>query len=290
MKICPQCQSTYTDESLKFCLQDGVLLETQAATGDWSESETIVTPAQRDKMRIDLPPPTPQRSLPPPETFHTEPRKQSNLPVVLATAFGTLLLLGLAAAAWFYFRNPQADVAQNTNTKTINVQIPNVSNANQTANVNFPILTNASPSPTATSAPKPTLNPDEAAKIRDDVSGVIDKWKSASEDLNLEEHLGNYANTVDYYKAGRINLSQVRADKQRAYELYNAINFDITNVKITPNETGERATAVFDKEWNFEGADKNSSGKVQQELQLAKMGGEWRITGEKDLKIYYLNK
>ena len=68
---------------------------------------------------------------------------------------------------------------------------------------------------------------------------------------------------------------------------YDTININIDNVKVTPDASGERATVVLDKEWNFEGAEKFSSGKVQQQLTLNKIGGRWLITGEKDLKIYY---
>ncbi len=61
-------------------------------------------------------------------------------------------------------------------------------------------------------------------------------------------------------------------------------------MKVTPDASGEKATAVFDKEWNFEGAEKYSAGKVQQQLTLGKIGGRWLITGEKDLKTYYVEK
>jgi hypothetical protein len=56
---------------------------------------------------------------------------------------------------------------------------------------------------------------------------------------------------------------------------------------VTPDASGERATAVFDKEWNFSGAEKTSAGKVKQQLQLKKVNGQWLISGERDLKVYY---
>jgi len=64
--------------------------------------------------------------------------------------------------------------------------------------------------------------------------------------------------------------------------------FDISNVDISIGDSGETATAVFDKEWVFEGP-RRSTGKVQQLLQFRRIGGAWRITGERDLRVYYTN-
>ena len=61
-------------------------------------------------------------------------------------------------------------------------------------------------------------------------------------------------------------------------------------MRVSPDASGESATAVFDKEWVFEGAGKYNAGKVQTQLQLRKFGGDWRITGERDLKVYYVDK
>jgi len=288
MKICPQCQTAYTNDSLQFCLQDGAQLISQASTGDWSESETLVSPpVQRGNMRVnaqDLQ--TPQSWARSQETIVAPPQKSNTSLIVTLTALATLAILGgIAVGTYLFMREEKTEVTQNTNSKTITVTTPN---ANQAANVNS--NTNASPTPSETPMPKPTLKPKEVEIIKSDVGGVIDDWKNASEGLDLDAHMSNYAETVDYYKGGRVNVGTVREDKQRAFENYNNIKMDISNMKITPDETGEKATAVFDKEWTFEGEDKYSTGKVQQQLQLSKIGGKWRITSEKDMKVYYVDK
>jgi TolB-like protein/Tfp pilus assembly protein PilF len=43
MKRCPQCQQTYTDETLKFCRVDGTLLQTNSSPAE--SSETLILPA-----------------------------------------------------------------------------------------------------------------------------------------------------------------------------------------------------------------------------------------------------
>jgi hypothetical protein len=181
--------------------------------------------------------------------------------------------------------------------KIINLSSPvNVNNApqnrpansnsanNQNANANL-----AKPSPSATPTPQ-TLDAQQAKTITNDVKNVVDEWNNATENLDLEAHISQYADTVDYYKGGRVGIGTIRADKQRAYNSYDSININITNLKITPDASGEKATALFDKEWTFEGEEKYSSGKVQQQLTLNKINGRWRITGEKDLRVYYTDK
>lgn len=214
--------------------------------------------------------------------------KKSNAGLTVAlTALATLLLLGGALGAWYFMRDRKTEVAVNVNTAPKTNRPVNANAAtNQNSNANIVAPT---PAPTATPTPKPKLKPEEAQTVITDVEYVIDDWEEASENLDIDRHLGNYAATVDYYKGGRVGQAKVRADKQKAFESYEAINFDISNMKITPDDSGEKATAVFDKEWSFEGAEKNSSGKVQQQLTLVKVGGKWKIASEKDLKIYYVN-
>src|SRR5437870_5187430 len=55
MKRCPQCQSTYTDDSLQFCLQDGISLVPIATYKQ--EAETLKIPNQlpiKSKPRLFL--------------------------------------------------------------------------------------------------------------------------------------------------------------------------------------------------------------------------------------------
>ncbi len=320
MKHCPNCQTTYTDETLKFCLQDGTpLVETLNSSMDtvsFGDEETVITSRQVERVErvepIHVPvqqsPPQQQQyqqqQIPPPQVVQPPIRRQTELlPViethqeaprsrtgstVALTILGTLLLLGLLGAAWMFMRNRDTEVAVNVNTAPppINRPVNINSAANQTLNAN---IGSVSPTPTATPVVKPTLNPEQAKVVAEDVEGAVDEWKSSTEDLDIDAHLSQYANTVDYYRAGRVGLAQVRADKQRAYNQYNSVNLNISNMKVTPDETGSRAIAIFDKEWNFAGDRKNSSGKVQQQLTLSKVGGRWLITGEKDVKVYYIN-
>jgi ketosteroid isomerase-like protein len=228
------------------------------------------------------------------------PKKSNTALTVVLTALLTLLAAGAIIGGIYYTRNRKTEVVQNTNSKpAVNTAAPNVSKTNKTANINSNInaadanaadansATTATPTPSATPATKPALNPKERKNAESDIKNVIDDWKDSTENFDLDANLSNYADSVDYYRAGTVSSGAVRADKQNAFGAYSNIGIDISNMRITLGETGENAAVLFDKEWNFEGEGKSSSGKVQQQLQLTKIDGRWRITGERDLKVYY---
>jgi hypothetical protein len=303
MKQCPSCQTIYSDDSLQFCLQDGTPLSELAARNapinSDVEAETVISsnkgvinpPRQVEPIRFE-PPSSYQANQANQANWSQQPshpviveqpiaKKSNTTAIVLLTALGTLLLLGIGgAAAWMYFRNNRATVAVNVNNAPQN-RPSNANAANQNANL-------ATPSPTPT--PQPTLKPEAAKEVTNDVRNIVDEWKDTTESLDLDSHVSQYADTVDFYKAGRVNVRRVREDRARAFAAYDSISINIDNVKVTPDASGEKATVVLDKEWNFQGEEKFSSGKVQQQLTLAKINGRWLITGEKDLKIYYVDK
>lgn len=323
MKYCPQCQTTYTDDLLKYCLKDGAPLgevfgsqTPNAASSD--DERTVASIRQVEPIRI------PVRQNPPveappvqsqPVQYSPPNRQPIESPVVAMqpnggksktgltvglTILGTLLLLGIGGiAAMLYFRNQEPQVAVANVNKTPNANRPananaaNVQKANQATNQTASQNTNgnlSAVSPTPTAPPKPALDPQQQGEVAAEVETTIDDWKSATENLDIGGQLSQYAETVNYYSGGRVDRTRVRADKDRALGLYNSINIDISNLKITPDEDGETATALFDKEWDFRGDTSNSSGKVRQQLTLSKIGGKWLITGERDLRVYYRNK
>lgn len=305
MKICPQCQNTYDDDTLRFCLQDGsplaAYVPSERPAADWTETETVISPRPASYETQNPRYENRQESAPPVFTSAPPEReKTSTAKIVLLSLLGILVLSAIGGtAAYIVWKNSQEDEivanAKPINTKTpvpnkntsVNQNANSNVNANANANENVNVNTNAN---VATPKPKPTLSPDEIEKTKENVRNVIDDWSSSYESLDLEYGMGYYADTVDYYKGGRVGKGRVRTDKQAAFDAYDTIKFDISNVNITPDATGEKATAVFDKEWLFENSEKTNSGKVQQQLQFAKMDGKWKITSEKDLKVYYINR
>ena len=112
-------------------------------------------------------------------------------------------------------------------------------------------------------------------------------WAEDSSSGTLDDVMGNYAPKVDYYTKPGLASAAVKADKSRAFERYNKMDVDISNVQVTIDPGGTTASATFDKEWHFDGDQDSSEGKVQQFMKLQLINDNWLIVAEKDLKVYY---
>lgn len=295
MKICPQCQTTYTDDDLKFCLQDGTPLVNQPISQNWGETETVVLPKNYDRTQVEWQNPPAPNWANSERTQVTAPPKRARTGLIIAlTALITLLVAGGVIAGYLFYRNNQntETARNNTNTKPLNISVPNTANGNQKSNVNVSVasLPTVSPSPTVAPSVKPALNPKEAETIRSDIENVLEDWKTSTENHDLDAHLDNYADTVNYYRGGEVSSAKVRADREKAFSMYDTLEVSLDNIEITPDATGEKAVVTLDKKWDFQNDVKSNSGKVRQQLTLAKIQGRWLIIGERDLKVYYVNK
>jgi hypothetical protein len=292
MKICPTCQSQYTDDTLQFCLQDGTRLQNAAAsqmpTVAYGEQETVIS--NRPSSQIN----TPRETSPTgwqPNQFPSNsnlptPEKKSNTPAaVFLTAFVMLLFFSLVGiGGWLFFKGATPDDNANLLLAKKSPDNEVMTNSSRTATRPLPMAT---VTPTTAANTSATIAPIDKEQIKTDVSQRLNSWKSAAESLDLDSFMSNYAATVDYYNKKGASVATVRADKQRAFTQYSVIKVTLSNISVTPDASGDRATAVFDKEWNFTGEESYSAGKVRQQLQLRKINGQWLITGEKDLKLYY---
>ncbi|NOT47113.1 MAG: SH3 domain-containing protein [Acidobacteria bacterium] len=95
MKECPACKTTYTDDSLRFCLSDGTAL---TALSD--DEPTVVRRTRNDSLRVDM---TPERE----DVVRPEKPSGSStwikiLVALLILGVIALLGLGLAGAAFYY--------------------------------------------------------------------------------------------------------------------------------------------------------------------------------------------
>lgn len=297
MKICPSCQTRYTDDTLQFCLQDGTPLDSPETPNSAQifvsdEAETRIR-SQQEPIHFDLRDSqtrTSRGTLPPQVVpFPAQTEESSSILIVLLTTLITILLFGGGIAAWFYLRNGKNEIAQNTNPS---IQNRRTVNANLDANTNaaiFPLPENSekpnSKSKEEPISPPPNFNPE---KERENVKDTIDSWKSLTESRNIAGYMRSYADRVDYYRSSNVSRESVRQDKERAFADYDSIDIDIDNLQVTFGSDGTTAIAEFDKKWEFEGEEKYSAGKVRQQLQLRKAGSRWLITGERDLRVYYI--
>ena len=192
----------------------------------------------------------------------------------MLSALVIILLVALGAiGAWIYLR-------ENNRTANVNQNGAANSNARTVANAN----TRTSPSPT------PTPSPIDEAAIRQQIMTTLNGWAASTRSRDLSAHMSFYTDTLEtYYQLSNVSSSRVSADRQKAFDAYDSLDVKLSNIKITPDPSGERATVVLDKTWEFQGEEKYSNGSVQQRLTLVRVAGRWLITGERDLQVYYKN-
>ncbi len=96
MKVCPNCNQTYSDESLNFCLNDGTML-TQVQTQDAPPTVVLNQPRQTAGNYQNQPNTapnnwqTPSYQTPPNQV---KPKKKSKALIWILGIFGTFLVLG----------------------------------------------------------------------------------------------------------------------------------------------------------------------------------------------------
>jgi len=132
------------------------------------------------------------------------------------------------------------------------------------------------------------LTPAERQNTQAEIANVLAAWNRAIEGRDIATHMSYYADTLNnYYNRSNVSANVVRRDKANAFSRYTDIEIKLSNIKTQLDSSGARATATFDKTWNFAGGERDSSGSVQGMVWLEKRGSDWLITGEKDLKVYY---
>ena len=142
---------------------------------------------------------------------------------------------------------------------------------------------------TLTSAPVMDQG-DESAEY--EIRNALEGWAQSTRNRDVDSHLRYYADTLDYYYARTlVPSSKVREDRIKAFAKFNWLDVRLSNMTVQLDSTGQRATVVFDKTFDFRG-DNGAfyNGSVQDQATLTKLGGAWLITGEKELKVYYVNK
>jgi hypothetical protein len=117
MKYCPNCQTTYTDDSLRFCLQDGTSLITYSGKSSqnraqaFDETETVVrqnqAPSGWEQSQVT-------------RVAALQPKvKKSNTPlIIILTALTMCVLFGGAAGIWLLLSGGSSEVKVPPNNNT----------------------------------------------------------------------------------------------------------------------------------------------------------------------------
>ncbi|MDQ3818540.1 MAG: nuclear transport factor 2 family protein [Acidobacteriota bacterium] len=321
MKLCPTCRRTYADETLRFCLEDGTPLVTEASLN--SDATLVLDsksaePPPTEILPLDSAPTvrgydmeaTERRRQPAPTAKQqvrptvnefqnvaatTGPRQRSTGTVVAVTIVATILLLGLGGlAAWLILKDRNSSASGGNS----NVLVSNASPGQNTSNTGKPPVIistpnatpSALPSPTAAPLPSSSPTPADTSAARREVMNALNGWADTMRAGNLDAHMAYYANTLHtYYLQSNVSASRVRGFIAPAFEKNTSFDVRLTNVQIDVDPSGDKATATFDKTFTFSG-NGTYSGSGLNRFWFEKFGSRWLITGEKDLKTYYINK
>lgn len=239
-------------------------------------------------------------------------RRRFPLGFMLILGLVAVLAAGIAGAgAWMLFgdkdikqTNVNKPPTQNNSNQIARTANENANNSNlnaTNANVNASPINSPQTTPTplpsvgvavnqasnANASPAP-VTPATLAVAKKEVQDTVEGWVKASRERNLEQHMSYYAEQLDnYYRRQLTSRELVRRGRRRAFIEFSKLDINIKNVRVTVDPTGSTATVVFDKSWKFDG-ERTSRGSVQQALSLRKVNNRWLITGERDLRIDFV--
>lgn len=171
MKQCPACKTTYTDASLRFCLEDGTPLVDLT-----DEQQTVVRQGGADPLRVDVS----QKGDP------TVVRKRETKAgrgtatfikiavVVVLLVIAAIVAVGLAGAAYYYGSST------------------------------------AMPEPTKTPAPAPTVD-NEKERLKDEIANIQKRLEERKKNANIDSsdddlHDASVTATVDSPNDGFLAL------------------------------------------------------------------------------------
>ena len=208
--------------------------------------------------------------------------EKSNRTVIILVATVVILLLALAGLAMRLAFSPSFD---NKNENPLNLR------ANNSSEVD---TNQATPSPTgdrsAIPSATPRAVPPNVSSTRQAIINTLEAWAAAARAHDLNAHMNYFADRLDpYYLEHDVTSAHVRANLQPAYDRYYKLEMKLSNIAVSLEPDGTRATVTLDKTYAFTG-DKVMSGSVKEMMWLSLLGGRWRITGIRDVQVYYQNK
>ncbi len=118
----------------------------------------------------------------------------------------------------------------------------------------------------------------------DSVEALLNHWVQATREKNAAAVASFYAPRVrTFYGRRNLTREQLRQERVRIFNQIGPVRkLEISNLQVTqlgPNS----AVALFDKTWDF---GQRYAGSAREQLSFGKYGGGWKITAERELKVY----
>ncbi|MCC6329659.1 MAG: hypothetical protein IT174_14175 [Acidobacteria bacterium] len=284
MKYCPSCLSQYSDLTLKFCLQDGTPLSALPV-----KQSTIETVAFSQPLTVQNLQPTGEfkdssidRRLTSPElcVARLKPRSSGKGLIAGGIIFAILVTVAAGGVAGWVYLSKRPGVARD---QKVSISEAEPNTAAGKPEVQTDVSKNLKPDPDANSESSADIE-----TVKKEIAVLIENWKDLIEGRNAEKLSRMYGEKVEYKDKNGVTGAELKAEMQKTFDAYSMIEIVISNLLIAVDAEGDAATALFDKEWSYEASPKLNEGKSHTKLHFRKIGNEWSIVTEKDLKIYYI--
>ena len=288
MKRCPACSSQYSDPTLSFCLQDGTpLVEVKQSTVDTVSFSNPVTAEKIFPTQnfVDVPqqrPVTEVRYQAYPQPMTIKPRGSRKGLIAGLSVLSGIVVLGLGIVGWMYLASRNPALAKMNGDQSQPMANVSANPADRPADVVTPISTKSTTS--SNTAPAGKIDPDS---VRKQITGSVDSWKSAAETCNVSDYANKYGEKVEYHDRHGVTAAEIKGDLQKICDGHNTITINVDNMVVAVDAEGDAATAIFDKEWRYEASPKLAQGKAHVKIHFRKVGDDWKIVSETNLKTYY---
>jgi len=294
--------------------------EVEPATRERSHLPAIVSSAtERSPAPMAIIPIKPERPATQPADYEPhlllESRSRSRL--YLGVMVAVLALLGIIGYAWQHTsETPElltaSAEARNTSAETNNSKLDtskltdrgqlaaNQTGTREAAPPHAPQLdasatrtAAASGSPIPVSLVTPTLSPaamPEAEQARRELRTIYTAWAETAMSGEWKNHMGYYADRVEYYRDGLIPRAAVEARKRRIFSGLDSFSLRFAEAPVIYFKThkGEpQADLVFDKQWVLRRGRRRAEGKARTLITLHHDAHGWRIISERQLQLYY---
>jgi len=133
-----------------------------------------------------------------------------------------------------------------------------------------------------------TFREDSEVEIR----AVIDEWVDSFRRMDMDAHMACYGSSVTpYFSKPSASNSEIRQDKLRGFDGdYSVFEMYVDNVAMDVLSS-DRAVVLLDKTWDtIRTSGSRFAGSEQQRLTFATEGRDWKIVGEEELEIYWVEK
>ena len=141
----------------------------------------------------------------------------------------------------------------------------------------------------AVSSPEPRRDvaaPEDNTSAANALRSALTEWVAATNNRDINKQMSFYAPRLNAYYLTR-NTSQdfVRDEKSRVFSNAAVIDIRAEEPEIIFQDSGRTAIMRYRKKYRVENGRLSRQGEVIQELRWRRVGQEWRIFSERDIKV-----